>query len=437
MKKYLLSLSIVISISAFSQEQNLKLSDYKFADFKRHQLDINFYLSGINQGIRANDTLSSKNNSFAQSIDIFHSFYTNNRKYQGLQSGSVFIQNQNSNFKTNSFSSRDSYFRFDFNYTSENRLYNAKQWFVEFSPMAAYTSQKTNTNNTNFRRDQNQNNLTLKLPVGIGKGRIERVEDYRMAIFIEDVITKNQNSTRLNTAQLLELAAKITQLKNRRFYDFRLQRIYEIESLDSLFTDFGIATGSAAYFTKLYDYWLYANNPIRESGFRVTVMAETSYQRFELGGSFVTDTSNISNSSLSETSWLGPKLLVYYAIPFQLNWQFTAAFSSYYNFLLNPSSENNFSPTLQNNIFAKLGFYPNTRSFAEASIGYQNYHTFFKDVTDLTQNIAGRLDAYYYLSPQLRLNVNYSIASEIIDLDNFNRNNWFQQYSVRFTYMIF
>ncbi|MCG6190425.1 hypothetical protein K5G00_23585 [Maribellus maritimus] len=88
-------------------------------------------------------------------------------------------------------------------------------------------------------------------------------------IYIFEDLFENDRLNRLpGENEILQLANQIAQLRNQRFFDSRLRRIYEIETLDSLINHLGLVNESdATYFTSLNDMWLYGDE-IRYSGTR-------------------------------------------------------------------------------------------------------------------------------------------------------------------------
>ena len=123
----------------------------------------------------------------------------------------------------------------------------------------------------------------VQAPVKFGNGRIEQVQDARQAVYIYKELSKaDRMSPDKTDEQILEFAKLISQLKNKRFFDSRLRRIAEIESVDSFFTAKNyIKESDATYFTTLNDYWEYGNGPVRSSGTRFSVALLPGYYFYD------------------------------------------------------------------------------------------------------------------------------------------------------------
>ena len=68
-------------------------------------------------------------------------------------------------------------------------------------------------------------------------------------------------------AEINELANLAIYVKNQRFFDSRIKRIYELKSMDSLLHEQGlIANESIEYHTVLQDNWNFAVNSFRQTG---------------------------------------------------------------------------------------------------------------------------------------------------------------------------
>lgn len=89
---------------------------------------------------------------------------------------------------------------------------------------------------------------------------------------------------RLTGEEIDEFARLISTVKNKRFLDARLRLIDEVTAVDSFLVRSGaMASGGAAYFTTLYDYWMYGDLFERKSGTEISggVRPGFSYGKYD------------------------------------------------------------------------------------------------------------------------------------------------------------
>jgi hypothetical protein len=249
----------------------------------------------------------------------------------------------------------------------------------------------------------------------------------------------------------------ISKLQNKRYFDYRLHRIYEIEQVDSFLQVKSLATQSdARYFTTIYDNWDYSNGPVRESGNRISTGIVPIFSYNRLNHKEHTDNANVSG---------GVKLLVNYvsAKPLNLHWQRGWEFEVSYAFgktwheekIMDSKYDMN-NHKLTGIASYNLGFYPNSRTSMETGINLQivqsfeenNYEMFDDRSKDLEIGSDFHFTLNYYVSPQLRLKAQYSLSNQYANANSkldmpgteymYNRSNrLMQNVQVRFTYMIF
>lgn len=439
MKKTLTIIGIFISSISIclAQESDYKLGNYVNPDFKRKALDFSLNSAGY-----FNSTTNSKTNSIGGGLRLDYDLISNSVKEQahtfGYISGSGTSDDQdyrkNQGAGTQLFFAREA-FQFIKNKT-----------FFEISPRvnADYQYSKLNDNSyyynnyydssgefgTYYNKENNfQSVVTVKL--GIGKGRIENVGDARQAMFIiQELQKKNLLKRTLSNDEVNALTEQITLVKNKRYYDYRVQLIDEISKVDSFLVanDFVEKANSALYFTTLYDKWVYGDRDRREAGSYVKggISPEYMFEEEILDWSFVGDRYTDIGGYHTINSYYGAAAYIDYRYekPLSLAWQssFNAGVSSglyrYRGF-----DENSYRTNVD--VSYKLGYYPNTRTYVSGAVSQiirwssQMYHNSDADYnySDKRRHAFIRssnlsAQAYYFLSPQLRLfgQCNFSLA---------------------------
>ncbi len=285
-------LSVVISNA---QSVDFKLSDYKNPGYLYQVLDLNFQLnSSLLTYPQKNTSISSvRNFSLNSGAGANYSKYKNTVQTQqeqyiyfdaGFGSSSYqHKQDNNGPVKSSSISNDEG-----LSLVGINRYYNEKQQYFEANGSLSgrykglsTQSEALNADTITTKGESGQKDLALNFTGGLflGKGRIEQVQDARLAVYILQDLQKLNREKRLATDEdVLALAREITALKYKRFFDNRLRKIAEITAIDAFLQKNNIAgIADAAYFTSLNDNWDFANNPVRNSGKRWFSGLEANY----------------------------------------------------------------------------------------------------------------------------------------------------------------
>ena len=432
MKKTVFLLSILISLSGsqiFAQINTINFSDYKLPDLKRQTFDFSYNLQNFYNNINYTDSSVAKNqNSNFNLINVFtprYTYYKNTRKYQGYQYGRLKINNNLSSIKILSDSSsntqRTNLFTNSFRINSSNRFYFKEKYFwgagldLEINHMSDI--KKTFSDNDNVKNINNSFQTQVSLPLSIGKGRIEPVTDYVHSIYIINNLEKEGRLERnLKTGELIKLTELISEVKNERFFDSRLKKIYELEKIDSfLNTNNLISDKDAVYFTTLYDNWEFAGNQYRYSGNRIYFYVSPQYT----GGNYLSsnETDTIYNKNRRILLETGVNFSVYKNL--NLFWQrhFDINIGTSAMEYLTYSDSINFhqrGKKIYTTINYGYKWYPNTRTnfnfYFSPAYAYTLYDTVFPENGKsgdhnftLNLNISG----YYYFSPRLRFSINF------------------------------
>lgn len=440
MKKVILFLCVVaVSAMVYSQDGDYDLSSYKTGDYKRKSLDLNFG----SDGDFVNTTDYGKAQTFQGNLSLNYNQTKNNRKlYEtmsiGISGGINYDRkdgdiwsSSNGSFYGNRYKENNSNYAIYFDRVGYHYI-NEKNTFIEFSPNAFLYKNNSNEKTyesyyESYNKIKNNNLQTsVSFKLGIGKGRLENVEDARQAIYIlEELKEKGILLRSLTAEEINKMAAVMTRIKNKRQLDSRIRLIEEIETIDSLLVANGYIdkSNSVAYFTTLYDKWMYGNTPQRLAGSRFTVglapyYTFNRYNRENSQGNSTYDDKTIN--TLRE----GRVYIDYaYEKPVSLKFQnsiHASATSAWGRYRMRDSNH------MQSEFLAsyKWGYYPNTRTYAGVSFAqrliwerYKSENNYLTSVTSLSAN------AYYYLSPQFRMFGDCDISYAFYRDMNMNKNN--------------
>lgn len=434
-----LFLGLIFPYLLTGQYTDFDLSKYRLPDIKTNRLDLNFNLNKTGNKsfsqISDLDTTETKQNNLSSSLDFNYYLFRNSEKYQGdLMVDANFSPQINTN-STNELITKSNALYTNFLIKSKNIFFNQNMSFIELSPHMSFSS----INNRYHRdlslstfRDDNDAQFTtnISIPVAIGNGRIEPVEDVRLAIYILEELNKVGRISGLPADNvILEMAKEISKIKRSRFFDSRIRKIKELQVVDSfLVANNIISSNDINYFSVLNDQWDFAYGPPRESGFAISsgfdnnIAFNKSYQEIIQNNNVI-----LKGNSNKHIYELGGFLKLRYAKPINLYWQTSASILTSYNlqFTRNPEDKDNQTENFRTNIFRtdlnySLQFLPNSRTSIKLKIdgSFLNSHgkrTLIQiDPIDYQSKnnqltLSPGLDIYYYISPQLRIQLNSSI----------------------------
>jgi len=431
MKRYILSFLILGAPALlFAQLDSFNLATYKLPVIKTHRLDFN--LSGNNRNSvrweKSRGNVDTKNgyNDFAGDFGAVYSFYGNSEKYQGEQSLSISASASSSDhdpvYKERSFKT-------NLTAHSVNRSYLTKRQFIEYDlELYSYIDNRKWGTDV-FSNGNTSCNLDFSIPLYYGVGRIEQVQDARLAIYILEDMEKSGRISRIpDDEEILEFARLISQTKNKRFFDSRMKRIWEIETIDAwLQSKKLIKSTDANYFTRLYDNWMYAADPVRESGRRFSIGlipalgASRSYT-FAIPDTLISHPYHGFRSITGVIRHEGDK-------PINLYWQTGHLFevTGYWRqsntYYVNDTNRYQVKEAyLSGRVQYNLSWYPNTRTYLKLNAGIEGMYFPIIDNSDNDPQQHTNYDIYpnismnfhYYISPQLQIdlsgNLSYSLT---------------------------
>lgn len=446
-----------------AQIETFDLSEFKLPYLKVERLDLDFGLGSDNYFSSRKDTSDlsfggSSINSRFQTGGIYN-LYLNTPTQQseytvvsGLQITPIRLSESVYDDES-SISNKYSSLNFEISGSSRNRFYTNDLFFIETGPYIGFsydlssskTQEKDASDNVTFERIMKFNipQINAAIEFGGGYGRIENVTDAQMALFIlKDLTKENRLEKDPSHQEIYELAELISQKRTQRFFDNRHRIIAQIQAIDSLLTSQGLINQSdATYFTTIYDNWLYARNPYRASGFRISGGPKMGYYTLRFSSSFEYNEPPIpTNESESRITTLdyGFWVLAIDEKPLNHFWQRTLSADFHYVFYhntrqfdeaeKNQRKENDLSLLLSGG----YGYYPNTRTYInfgmQAGWHRNNLEGYFYPVDSdyddddyLYQRIFVRpnINGYYYFSPRLRFSFGGSVSYNFYKTDNF------------------
>lgn len=466
MKKSILfsaALLLLFNVSN-AQIETFDLSEFKLPYLRVERLDLDFGLNSQNHFESWKDTADF---SFAgSSIDSrfqtggIYNLYLNTPTQQSeytVRSGlqiTPFNRNKSVYDDESSYLRKNNSLSFSISANSRNRFYTNDLFFIETGPNIQFSYYLSNTKeigkdasenvNTELIMKSNIPQLEAAIEFGGGYGRIENVTDAQMALFIlKDLMKENRLDKEPTHQEIYELAELISEKRTQRFFDNRHRIIAQIQAIDSLLTSMELVNQSdATYFTTIYDNWLYARNPYRASGFRISAGPKIGYYAGISSSSteYIEPPQPIFEDEVTRTTLdYGFWVRAIDEKPLNHFWQRRLSANIHYVFYNNTRqlAEAEKNQRKENDLRLLLsggyGYYPNTRTYInfgmEAGWRRNNLERYFYPVDSnydddvyLYQRIfAGPFTSgYYYFSPQLRFSFVGSVSYNFYKTDNFN-----------------
>ena len=459
--------STFFNISA--QLNNFDLSKYKLPDLERRALETYFELSGSNDYDRFPSQTQAGDHQTSTFLyngitHLNYNHYLNNSTSQRGSDLGFYFSFGSGNRKEN----KELFYKYSHEhpviyYRLYNRKYYSGRTFFENDVVVNYQYQiykhfsKNATDSSVSNYNIQTHGVLGIVPLKIGVGRIEPVQDARQAVYICDELSKSGRMSPDKTdEQIIEFARLISQLKNKRFFDSRLRRIAEIESIDSfLLANNYVSKHDAKYFTTLNDFWAYGNRPFRNSGTRVSFVLLPGYYYYNFNNPG-DELNVVEEKYYANTMLIDGGVELNYEKPINLFWQNSIALRCYAGIIgdhikdITHSNDNKLRiPNIQLGFSHMIGFYPNTRT--DISFRYSVQYAQLFDHTNVQKEISGvegkgakattDLSVNYYISPKFRLSFASSFyyiwQDSQVDIDFYNvaRGNYmlsnFTSYSSR------
>jgi len=430
-------------LSSYGQYEKFDLSKFYLPDLERRTLETDFDFSGSNyshnyESLNLYDD-ENQGSDFNGNLNLNYYVYKNTRQYQrnnrfhfSLQSG--FNKNeQNENY------SEQTRFEPQLSWRRTNRKYFKPTTFFE-------VNQKVQLQSRFYKLDANDGNMSYddsdykyytfvgQLPLKFGKGRIEPVQDVRHAIYLLDELAKiNRLRKAQSDEEIMALGQFIAKIKNNRFFDSRIKRMAEIEAVDSFLTANDYTQDKdARFYTTLGDYWDYGAGPTRRAGQRISFVVQPGYYLYGYNG----DNWYLGNGKINFTAFTVDAGIEFaYEKPINLYWQNSINAYVTGGYVLgkkdnqNDDTENEVTiPNLHAGVEQRVGYYPNTRTFAYLGVGAEHIRmdVDIEDVEDssgkrASTNIMGNLGVEYYFSPRFRLSARANFMYYVQDASDLNQ----------------
>ena len=441
--------------SLFAQYSEVDIANFKWPDIKRILLvaDMEFSVNSNNRAETnpsVNFYLESRSMAYAGVSNIKYSIFKNTVKKQDSLSVSLsFMQRELDELRTASliddkikiFLSSSTVKWYQRNYFKRKMYYetNLRSWNgVELDNVKAYDFFEKSLLTKDVERNVfSTNNAGIR----IGWGRIDPVQDAFHGLRLLNELTKAETiRPNVSDDDVFELATLIAQLKNKRFLDFRLRRIYEVEALDSFFQskDLVLING-AKYFNTLAEFWRNDNLGIRNNGLRFSLglnpqvefnWVRNSGERYLAGNTF-----DYSEKMTAHTYNFSGDFEVIHSKPINLLLQRDIVFKVSYNSIdfkigSNFEYENRIDQRGLDVSFNYLyRLFPSTRTNISFGI-LANYNNKIIEKFELdevsikddikTFDVSPNIEFYYYFSPQSRLIFDSGLVFGLNDVEKIN-----------------
>ncbi|HOW38980.1 MAG TPA: hypothetical protein PL123_00450 [Bacteroidales bacterium] len=437
--------SIQISEQLSAQYSGFDLSRYKLPDIKVSRLDMMFDLGGNMNKARIEswdgDSVRARNNMFGTNINLNYNHFRNTQKYQGILDVRLLGDKTRYSQDNENSNSENAYNTMSLNVTNNSRFYNASRKFIELGPSLTFTrlgekQKQVQVPGISYDISDKKHSLRLSLPVSAGIGRIEPVEDMRLAIYILEELNKAGRTGSLPDDELLiDLARKISEIKRKRFFDARLRKIEELVELDSfLLASNIISEMDITSFTILNDQWDYASGPSRYAGFSFD--AGIDDELFLDRSNELLTANGIESEPVKSNStvfFIGGFSRIRYEKPHNLYWQSSANLKVRYGMEVHslPDIQPGNGEQLKYKVFNAAASYaisyiPDSRSLyslsMEGSYKDSGSNQYFYlptpgtySVSDGNIYVKAGLRMYYYVSPQFRISLDSRAALYVIN----------------------
>jgi len=365
--------------AAQTDSSKVDYSLFRFPDIDRKALDV----TGGLEGLTANNTqiagtVFSEQASFSQTLALRYSRFINRDNLQGNKSiyfSPYYSSSRSKNTSPGLNSDNRSYsFIPRIVVESEQRHYFKPNRYIGIDGVVsvAYEEFKSQT--------LTNDNLSQQFSYGVsgafryGIGRIEPIDDVFLAQFMADDMRANGILNEdLTQDELFELGRIMADARNRRIFDFRRQRIFELTQLSNWFAAKGLGSkDNILFFTTLADNWLYSFFNTRSSG-----------RRFSIGLAPEFSARHNKDNQILPTRTLGLAFVAEYvrARPINQFWQWDQRLALHSGYTDASFPDNSFfrPNSIATNTLtasASMGWYPSSRTFIRATAALASTYAF-------------------------------------------------------------
>jgi hypothetical protein len=428
LRKLLFAFLLFFSITCFSQDSVFHIKNYKYRTEGYRALSLDINLSGSRSESQAGSDPKSTGSNFQMAPSNI-SYYRIRSKDSRWHESEISLRSQYNYSKSSAqvFRYKEAQFGGQLVWRRTDRFYKKNNTYVEIGNELQGNLSNRKYEGVSSLQKQGENEASDILTLGIGKGRIEFVQDAQMATFIlEDLQRQGLLQGSLDAETYNDFAMLLTDINNRRVFDFRRRRIYELTRIDSFLREKGLlTTPDIRSFVTINDNWSLAFNPPRNSGTIYFVKLKPSVQwSNDLRKSY--DLPTFSEMTIDRiTVGLSPVIGFENYTPTSLKWQRNAGLNLSYeqswiwsDFTYKSDASNSKTDYhsaagfFVMNAYYGLGFYPNNRTIFNTFVGLAaNYNN--KNYWNIHPQF--QLSTSYFLGYRTRLNANLAYA--------FNRNS--------------
>lgn len=400
-----------------AQDSSFQLKDYKFRTpgFRALLVDLNLNGSIFDANYVNLNKFQNRSFNTNPNIDYFRIISTDKRQHtSGMSLRPSYYSSFNRSDTTTSKSRASTV---SFNHNRMDRFFFKKNFFFETGNEFSVTGSNNRQLNKNSSQNAEGKYFYNKLILGVGKGRLENVQDAQMAMFIVNDLQKmGLLQQDISADKMNELAILITDINNRRVFDNRIRRIYELTRIDSFFkTNNFVNQPSIAYFTTVNDNWTLAFNPGRLAGtvFYFRFNPEVEWNRTESEqksnvNNFISSNRNFYYSYEPAIGFEKQKPVNLFwqksmgsSLSFVQQWQRSKSAEQNINIPWQPTIFKNTSfSTFAFNAFYGIGYFPNNRTIINGGFNLNYRYVFNKET--------GQKDVYLF-EPGLFLNADYFV----------------------------
>jgi len=411
-KTFYTILLVAVCTGLFGQDLNYDLKKYKVPETRYQSLELYTGASGYGRKYSEADSVFESKNHLSASLSAAYQLRINRHNYQGDFQIGGYCGGYLSKYNRNNNEEKERSQSYNPSILTENRFYKEKNYFfVGLEHQARFYSKKRNEYYSNVTNESNNSWSNTLLKTGYGYGRIEEVQDARLAVYILNDLRKNGLLEKeVSDEDIQNLAETIAKLKNSRGLDSRIKKMEDLVAIDAIIKELGLAKETNIHHFKIInDNWDYAYLPERLSGSRI--FTNLAYEH-RYGHNWNKQSDGDTSTTFYRHNSVLFNIGYNYEKPLNLKWQLSFNIEDYFNTYNTTVSKDvdkvNFSRAFNSNHFQSdimLGYYPNSRASIKAGTFFSLIHEGIHKDEELNKEIIWSLKATseYYFSPSLSL----------------------------------
>lgn len=385
---------LFISGSSLAQLKSYNISEFLYPDVSRTTFSISpdIFFSSSNSSVNTSENPKILDvRTYASRSHVINTRKKQNSNSLQLNSGYDAIISENEDYKK---------FYGGWNYTMQNRYFYKERRFIEFD-----FSSSTSFNERAFLRSNEPDEFFTanRFSPKVGWGRIENISDGWHAWSILNALEQQEKLAKeLTSEEIDQFGFELARIKNLRNPDFRIENIMEFQSLMEFIVDHGIIKkDDYAAIALIRDGFNYEQFVSRRQGKSFKIGVDTYLQR--------------SKHKFSEEDFSGYNnhtIIAEYENRKAIKniFQFDQLYSikgGVWNFKPESQEEFNKFKYVELTGSLSLGYYLNQRTNLSLRT-YASYRA-FENSEGMNLYVGSSLNAYYYVSPQLR----YDLSADL------------------------